>query len=257
MCHMDHCVGFTRASTLQVEAHENDGVASGVQHEHELLGVDDDVLKSDSDGCDEHTKDADATHTRFHKSDDVVKLMRHYLAETLTPHAYMSIHVLSEDGLTRVERVFQILDLERHSILVKTWADARKKETLYTCSVQPLERWNPRGEIGIVSHMDVFVAEDPLEVGVLELCGCGPTVRSELRACRVGRRGMRRLEQPRRGAAVACFGLSEHPDSLPHGRAEVAGFGSLPRSASTTLRLARASSTATTLRPADATSSAS
>lgn len=101
-------------------------------------------------------------------------LMRQWLTATMNAYDYMTVCVdsrLGEDKLL----VFQLLELERKSIIVRPFVDASDEaelQGLYVVSYQPLELWSGGAEIRPeVERLETFVLQTPAKTDILTLCG--------------------------------------------------------------------------------------
>lgn len=100
--------------------------------------------------------------------------MRQWFASFLQRYEYITLRVRADDGgLTFV--VFQVLDLERKSLVVRPYVgneEAAELDGLYTVSVQPLEVWCPQpGAVEPGETLEVFLFHEPKKIDVITLTG--------------------------------------------------------------------------------------
>ena len=105
---------------------------------------------------------------------DNVKLLREYLLQSLPRYCYFSIDVATEVAdFPGEKRWFQLLDFERKDVLVNTELQKRLP-SLFTVSVQPLQRWCGPGQAPTGAPTDrseVYIVEDPRRLDMLSLAG--------------------------------------------------------------------------------------
>lgn len=100
--------------------------------------------------------------------------MRQWLTATMNAYDYMTVCVddrADEDKLL----AFQLLELERKSIIVRGFVDASEEaelQGLYVVSYEPLEIWGGgAGQRSEPKALDTFVLQSPEKTDILTLCG--------------------------------------------------------------------------------------
>lgn len=108
------------------------------------------------------------------RKSEVALLLRQWLSFFLKPYEYMSLVAAGDQGDNEL-MVFQLLDGERKSILVKPFLDKDDRaelEALYTMKLQPLELWWPHSAPPVQPHsLDAFVLQEPAKCDILAACG--------------------------------------------------------------------------------------
>lgn len=120
--------------------------------------------------------------TKEARTQEVV-LLRQWLAATLKQYEYLSMVIVGEGG-GRTLQAFQLLDLERRSMIVRPFVDADEAaqlQGLYMVSMQPLELWNPPPTVDCDS-LESFVLQDPQKVDILTAIGGVASGRGDLYA---------------------------------------------------------------------------
>lgn len=103
-------------------------------------------------------------------------LLRQWLVAYLEPYTYMTIPVQGEDGDQAVVHAFQLLDLERKSIILRPFVDADDEaelQGLYNISVQPLELWRRPDEAMMANaqSLETFVFQPPTKIDLITALG--------------------------------------------------------------------------------------
>lgn len=109
-------------------------------------------------------------------------MLRQWFGALLRRFDYMTIKVVGEGG-GYSHQPFQLLDLERRSLIVRPFVDlddAAQLEGLYSVSIQALEVWNPSGSAELGSTLDTFVFHDPSKVDIITACGCSLNARQDI-----------------------------------------------------------------------------
>lgn len=111
---------------------------------------------------------------------EAVLLLRQWFAAAFRRHEYVSLQIISETGDRRLQ-AFQVLDLERRSLIVRPFIDPdedAEMQGLYMMSLQPLELWNGHASSDLPgSTLEAFVLMDPMKVDVIAACGVDPESR--------------------------------------------------------------------------------
>lgn len=86
----------------------------------------------------------------------------------------MTVRVDDHEGPGKL-LAFQLLDLERKSIIVRPFVDASEEAEmrgLYVVSYQPLEVWSGGVEQGPeVEKLETFTLQSPAKADILTICG--------------------------------------------------------------------------------------
>lgn len=106
-----------------------------------------------------------------------VTLLRQWYASFLHRYEHISLQVVGEEGGRHLQ-AFQILDVERRSIIARAYLDADDQaelEGLYVASMQPLELWHGGATAEAAaerpSALQAFVLLEPMKVDIIAACG--------------------------------------------------------------------------------------
>lgn len=109
-------------------------------------------------------------------------LLRQFLAQALHLYQYITVPFTLAAGEEERLAAYQVLALNKKTVLTETYVTRTEEVALYKVTVQPVELWAPLvgAAIGRVQELHVFLVEEPSDIDIMEILGTGLAIRKRV-----------------------------------------------------------------------------